>query len=53
MSCLVINVLDIWIVFRTMSEGQPQTESLRWAMIFEHTMCPSNLQGTQIKETGR
>ena len=25
----------------------------RWAMIFEHTMCLSNLQGTQVKETGR
>ena len=24
----------------------------RWAMIFEHTMCSSNLQGTQVKETG-
>ena len=24
----------------------------RWAMIFEHTMCWSNLQGTQVKETG-
>ena len=27
--------------------------SSRWAMIFEHTMCSSNLQGTQVKETGR
>ena len=26
--------------------------SSRWAMIFEHTMCSSNLQGTQVKETG-
>ena len=25
----------------------------RWTMIFEHTMCSSNLQGTQVKETGR
>ena len=23
------------------------------AMIFEHTMCSSNLQGTQVKESGR
>ena len=27
--------------------------SSRWAMIFEHSMCSSNLQGTQVKETGR
>ena len=27
--------------------------SSKWAMIFEHTMCSSNLQGTQVKETGR
>ena len=27
--------------------------SSRWAMIFEHIMCSSNLQGTQVKETGR
>ena len=27
--------------------------SSRWAMIYEHTMCSSNLQGTQVKETGR
>ena len=27
--------------------------SSRWAMIFEHTMSSSNLQGTQVKETGR
>ena len=27
--------------------------SSRWAMIFEHTMWSSNLQGTQVKETGR
>ena len=27
--------------------------SSRWAMIFEHTMCSSNLQGTQVRETGR
>ena len=27
--------------------------SSRWAMIFEHTMCSSNLQGTQVKETWR
>ena len=27
--------------------------SSRWAIIFEHTMCSSNLQGTQVKETGR
>ena len=27
--------------------------SSRWAMIFEHTMCSSNLQGSQVKETGR
>ena len=27
--------------------------SSRWAMIFEHTTCSSNLQGTQVKETGR
>ena len=27
--------------------------SSRWAMIFEHTMCSSNLQGTQVKVTGR
>ena len=27
--------------------------SSRWVMIFEHTMCSSNLQGTQVKETGR
>ena len=26
--------------------------SSRWAMIFEHT-CSSNMQGTQVKETGR
>ena len=25
----------------------------RWAMIFERTMCSSNLQGTQVRETGR
>ena len=25
----------------------------RWAMIFEHAMCSSNLQGTQFKGTGR
>ena len=24
----------------------------RWAMIFEHTMCSSNLQGTQVKDPG-
>ena len=27
--------------------------SSRWSMIFEHTMCSSRLQGTQVKETGR
>ena len=27
--------------------------SSRWAMIFEYTMCSSNLQGTQVKETGQ
>ena len=27
--------------------------SSRWAMIFEQAMCSSNLQGTQVKETGR
>ena len=27
--------------------------SSRWAMIFEHTMCSSNLQDKQVKETGR
>ena len=27
--------------------------SSRWAMIFEHTMCSSNSQGTQVKETRR
>ena len=27
--------------------------SSRWAMIFEHIMYSSNLQGTQVKETGR
>ena len=27
--------------------------SSRWAMVFGHTMCSSNLQGTQVKETGR
>ena len=27
--------------------------SSRWSMIFEYTMCSSNLQGTQVKETGR
>ena len=27
--------------------------SSRWAMMFEHTMCSSNLQGTQVKVTGR
>ena len=26
--------------------------SSRWAMMFEHTMCSSNLQGTQVSETG-
>ena len=28
-SCLVIKVSDIWIIFRTMSEGLRQTESLQ------------------------
>ena len=27
--------------------------SWRWAMIFERTMCSSNFQGIQVKETGR
>ena len=27
--------------------------SSRWAIIFVHTMCSSNLQGTHVKDTGR
>ena len=27
--------------------------SSRWAMMLEHTMCSSNLQGIQVSETGR
>ena len=41
MSRLLINVSDIWIIFRTMSEGQHQTESL--ACIFSQPKSSSPL----------
>ena len=27
--------------------------SFRWAMMFEQIICPSNLEGTQVNDTGR
>ena len=40
MSYLVINILDIWIIFRTMSEGRHQTESLKGTL--NDSQCVAN-----------
>ena len=35
------------------SKNNPYLKAFRWAMMFEQIICPSNLEGTQVNDTGR
>ena len=50
---VVIWVSQLCIFLNACCLSERSLYSSSWAMMFEHIMCSSNLQGTQVSETGR